>query len=53
MNLDKVCNFRLVMSCFQKYVNLASVPKVGKLRVDSHTIPVLYRCQCSFDLVGL
>ena len=28
MNPDKLCNFRLVMSCFQKYVNLVSLPKV-------------------------
>jgi hypothetical protein len=35
----------LVKSCFQKYVNLVSLPKAGKLRVGSH--------QCSFDLAGL
>jgi hypothetical protein len=29
MNLDKICNFRLVKSCFKKYVNLVSLPKVG------------------------
>jgi hypothetical protein len=53
MNFDKVCNFRLDISCFQKYVNLVSLPKVGKLRVGSHPVPVLCRCQCSFDLAGL
>jgi len=51
--LDQACNFRLWMSRFHKRINLVSLPKVGKLRVGSHTVPVLYRCQCSFDLAGL
>ena len=40
VNLHMVCNFRLYMSCFQKYVNLVSL-FLGKLRVGSHL--------CSFD----
>jgi hypothetical protein len=28
MNLDKMCNLCLVMSCFQKCINLVSLPKV-------------------------
>jgi hypothetical protein len=28
MNPDIVCNFGLVMSCFQKCINLVSLPKV-------------------------
>ena len=42
VNLHMVCNFRLYMSCFQKYVNLVSL-FLGKLRVGSHL--------CSFDVV--
>jgi hypothetical protein len=42
MNLDQSCNFRLYMSCFQKYGNLVSL-FLGKLRVGSHL--------CSFDVV--
>ena len=52
MNPDKVRNFRLVVSCFQKCRNLISL-FTGKLHVDTHTVPVLCRCQCSFDLAGL
>ena len=40
VNLDKLCDFRLFISCFQKYVNLVSL-FLGKLRVGSHL--------CSFD----
>jgi hypothetical protein len=49
VNLHMVGNFRLYMSCFQKYVpkgtqrvNLISL-YLGKLRVGSHL--------CSFDVV--
>ena len=42
MNPDIVRYFSLVMSCFQKYVNLVSLFS-GKLRIGSH--------QCSFDVV--
>ena len=48
VNLDQVSNIRLVVSRFQKCINLVSL-FMGKLRVGSHTVPVLYRCQCSFD----
>ena len=40
MNPDKVRNLRLVVSCFQKCINLVSLFP-GKLRVGSHL--------CSFD----
>ncbi len=42
VNLDKVSNIRLIMSCFQKCVNLVSL-SMGKLLVGSH--------RCSFDVV--
>jgi hypothetical protein len=42
MNPDKMCNFGLAMSCFQKCINLVSLDS-GKLRIGSH--------QCSFDVV--
>ena len=42
VNLDKVSNIRLVMSCFHKRINLVSL-SMGKLLVGSHL--------CSFDVV--
>jgi len=44
VNSNKVCDLRLVMSCFQKYINLVSL-FIGELLVDTHP--------CSFDLAGL
>lgn len=44
VNPNKACNLRLVVSCFQKYINLVSLV-LGKLLVDTHNVPVLYRCQ--------
>jgi len=44
MNADQARYFGLIVSCFQKCINLVSL-LLGKLRVGSH--------QCSFDLVGL
>ncbi len=52
-SFDKVCN----MSCFQKCVpnGTLRIPLVSlflcKQRVGSHSIPMLYQCQCSFDVV--
>ena len=58
MNLDKAGNIRLVVSCFiSAYRRVYSVKisylfrRSSKLRVGSHTVPVLYRCECSFDVV--
>ncbi len=42
MNADQARNFGLIVSCFQKCINLVSL-FLGKLRVASH--------QCSFDVV--
>jgi len=49
MSTNRVGNLSLLMTCFLKSVYLVSLPKVGKLCVGSHTVPVLFRCQCSFD----
>ena len=54
--LDEECYFGLVMSCFQKYVNLVSLFS-GKLRVGSHLCSFdfgrfkKYRCYCSLPLI--
>ncbi len=55
VNTDYSSYLDLQMSHFQEgvpkgtqRVNLISL-FLGKLRVGSHTVPVLYRCQCSFD----
>jgi len=56
VNLHVVGNFRLYMSCFQKYVNLVSL-FMGKLRVGSHLCSFdfgrfkKYRCYCSLPLI--
>ncbi len=56
VNLHMVCNFRLYLSCFQKYVNLVSL-FLGKLRVGSHLCSFdfgrfkKYRCYCSLPLI--
>ncbi len=56
VNLHMVCNFRLYVSCFQKYVNLVSL-FLGKLRVGSHLCSFdfgrfkKYRCYCSLPLI--
>ena len=42
VNVDQARDFGLIVSCFQKYINLVSL-FLGKLRVGSH--------QCSFDVV--
>ena len=59
VNLNNVCDLRLIVSCFQKSIpkgilriNLVSL-FLGKLLVETHTVPVLCRCPCSFTLVGL
>ncbi|MGB3713220.1 MAG: glycosyltransferase family 39 protein [Candidatus Promineifilaceae bacterium] len=44
VNIEQMCDFRLVVSCFHKRINLVSL-FLGKLGVGSH--------RCSFDLVGL
>ncbi len=56
VNLHMVCNFRLYVSRFQKYVNLVSL-FLGKLRVGSHLCSFdfgrfkKYRCYCSLPLI--
>ena len=56
VNPHRVCNFRLYVSCFQKYVNLVSW-SLGKLRVGSHLCSFdfgrfnKYRCYCSLPLI--
>jgi hypothetical protein len=60
VNVNKSSDYCLIISGFHKCIpksiqriNPVSLPKVGELRVGSHTVPVLFRYQRSFDMAGL